>query len=86
MTGHEAIGGFWQAVLDAGAHDLVLKLVDWELAGDTAIEVGTWQVNIANSDGGDDIVLGGKTLVVWTRGDDGTLRMAHDMWNDNPSE
>lgn len=84
VEGRDSIVEFWQAVWDGGAHSLNLELAEAQVAGDTAVEVGTWEVKHPKSDGGEDALLSGRTLVVWRRGDDGVWRMSNDMWNDNP--
>lgn len=81
VVGREAIGQYWQAGFDIGVRDLQLGLTAVDLVGDdTMIETGTWAVTIPTEDGGT-MQIGGKTLVVWKKGEDGTWRMAQDMWN-----
>lgn len=80
VEGREAIAAFWQPVLDSPAKDIELTLIAVDIQGDTAIETGTWAVTVP-ADGGGEMQVGGKTLVVWKKGDDGQWRMAQDMWN-----
>ena len=81
VEGTDAIAAFWQAVMDSPAHDLVLKLVDADIIDDnTAIETGTWTITVPKQEGGE-MQIGGKTLVIWKRGEDGAWRMTQDMWN-----
>jgi len=81
IEGREAIGKFWQGLMDAGVNGLDLGLIAVEMHGDTRIETGTWSVKAPKEGGGED-VLSGKALVVWKKGADGVWRMSQDMWND----
>ncbi len=81
IEGREAIGKFWQGLMDAGVSGLDLGLIAVEMHGDTMIETGTWSVKVPKEGGGED-VLSGKALVVWKKGADGVWRMSQDMWND----
>ncbi len=79
VEGREAIGKFWQGLMDAGVHSLDLGLIAVEINGDTMIETGTWAVKAPSDQG--EVDAAGKALVVWKKGDDGAWRMSQDMWN-----
>ena len=81
VEGREAIGTYWQGAMDAGVHSLDLGLIAVEMLGDTMIETGTWEVTVP-AEGGGETQVGGKALVIWKKGADGTWRMSQDMWND----
>lgn len=81
--GREAVKAFWGAVLDAGVHSLELDVIEVEVLGDTAIEVGTWAA-IRVDENGADVPIHGNSLVIWKRGEDGTWLMSHDIYNYNP--
>lgn len=83
--GREAVKAFWGAVLDAGTHSLDLDIIEVQVLGDTAIEVGTWAAMRVGEDGSD-IPIHGNSLVIWKRGSDGTWLMSHDIYNLNPDE
>lgn len=81
IEGREAVAQFWQAVMDSPVHSLALGGVALEVAGDTAIETGTWSITVPK-EGGGEMQVGGKALVIWKKGADGAWRMSQDMWND----
>lgn len=83
VEGREAIAAFWQAVMDSPAHDLEVTPIEIDLLGDTAIETGRWTITVPTEDGGE-ARIGGNTLVVWKKGEDGAWRMQQDMWNNTP--
>jgi uncharacterized protein (TIGR02246 family) len=75
VTGTEAIGQFWQAVFDSGIKGASLVTVEVESHGDTAYEVGKFELR-----GGDGKVLDhGKYVVIWKK--EGTSWKLHrDIW------
>jgi uncharacterized protein (TIGR02246 family) len=75
VTGTEAIGQFWQAVFDSGIKDASLVTVEVESHGDTAYEVGKFELR-----GADGKVLDhGKYVVIWKK--EGTSWKLHrDIW------
>lgn len=83
VEGREAIAVYWQAVMDSPAHDLEVTPIEIDLLGDTAIETGRWTITVPTEDGGE-ARIGGNTLVVWKKGEDGAWRMQQDMWNNTP--
>ena len=83
VEGREAIGQYWQSVMDAGVHSLKLGLVAAETLGDTMIETGTWTVTVPSEDGAE-VEVGGNALVIWKKGEDGAWRMSQDMWSNAP--
>jgi uncharacterized protein (TIGR02246 family) len=82
MTGRQNIQGFWQGFFDAGASDAKLKSVQISGSGDLAYEVGEYSAMMPQPSGGTAPGTG-KYLVVFERQQDGTLKMAADMFSPN---
>ncbi|MDT8307553.1 MAG: SgcJ/EcaC family oxidoreductase [Anaerolineae bacterium] len=76
VRGHEALQGFWQAIMDMGVKDATLDIVEVEDLGDTAIEVSTYTMQ---GEGGQ-VIDEGKYIVVWKQ-DDGQWKMYRDIFN-----
>lgn len=76
ISGPEAIGVFWQGVIDSGIAGLDLKNGEIEDKGDTAIEVSSFEMF-----GGDgSVVATGKFIVIWKNGENG-WQLHRDIWN-----
>ncbi len=76
VSGPEAIGVFWQGVIDSGIArvDLITGEVDRE--GDTAIEVSRFEMF-----GGDgSIAAAGKYIVIWKHAGN-SWQLHRDIWN-----
>jgi uncharacterized protein (TIGR02246 family) len=84
MSGRAAIEAFWQGILDAGLRDARLETVSLEMHGDTAIELGTYVLNIA-APTGSPVEDRGKFVVIWKRDIDGVWRWAVDIFNSDLS-
>jgi len=82
MTGRQNIQGFWQGFFDAGASDATLKSIQISGSGDLAYEIGEYSAMMPQPSGGTAPGTG-KYLVVFEREQDGTLRMAADMFSPN---
>ncbi len=76
FSGRDAIEGFFQAAIDGGIKGLNLSTLELEIQGDTAHEVGTYELV---ADGGV-VADSGKFIVIWKRVD-GTWRIHRDMIN-----
>ena len=76
VTGSEAILEFWKAALAAAPPAAKLTSTEVEAHGDTAHEVGTYQMFA--SDG--KVVDTGKYVVVWKR-EGGQWKLHRDMWS-----
>ena len=76
VTGAEAILEFWKAALAAAPPAAKLTSTEVEAHGDTAHEVGTYQMFA--SDG--KVVDTGKYVVVWKR-EGGQWKLHRDIWN-----
>ncbi len=76
FSGRDAIQGFFQAAIDGGIKGLNLSTLELEIQGDTAYEVGTYELV---ADGGV-VADSGKFIVIWKRVD-GTWRIHCDMIN-----
>ena len=76
MTGHEAVQGFWQAVMDMGIEKAAIFTGEVEDHGDTAIEVSSYKLFGA----GDQELDQGKFIVVWKQVD-GEWKLHRDIFN-----
>ncbi len=76
VSGPEAIGIFWQGVIDSGIARLDLITEEIDAEGDTAIEVARFEMF-----GGDGaIAAAGKYIVVWKHSESG-WQLHRDIWN-----
>lgn len=78
ITGTEAIGSFWQGVMDSGVQGAQLETTELFGGGDTATEVGRYTLTGADGQTLDQ----GKYIVVW-KNDDGQWKLHRDMWSSN---
>ena len=76
VSGRAAIQGFWRAVMGMGVASAKLTVVEAESIGDTAWEVGRYNLYTAAGDAIDE----GKYIVVWKRTEAG-WRLHRDIWN-----
>ncbi len=76
FSGRDAIQDFFQGAIDGGIKGLNLTTLELEIQGDTAHEVGTYELVV---DGGV-VADSGKFIVIWKR-IDGTWRLHRDMIN-----
>jgi len=83
VDGRDGIAGYWGAAFEAGVTNLVVESTDFEVLGDTAIDVGNWQVTVPDGKGGT-MTPTGKYLLVWKRNGDGVWQVSRDIWNDDP--
>jgi len=74
--GREAIQKAFQGAIDAGVKGLTLTTLEVEPHGDTATEVGTWEMK--GQDGA--TVDHGKFIVIW-KNEGGQWRLHRDIWN-----
>ena len=75
VTGPQAIGQFWQAVFDSGVKGASLVTVEVESFGDTANEVGKFELR-----GADGKVLDhGKYVVIWKK-EGSSWKLHRDIW------
>jgi uncharacterized protein (TIGR02246 family) len=82
ISGRQNIQGFWQGFFDAGASDAKLKSTRISSSGELAYEIGEYSAMMPQPSGGT-APGSGKYLVVFERQQDGTLRMAADMFSPN---
>ena len=75
VSGTAAIGEFWQAVFDSGIEGVSLVTVELESYGNTAYEVGKFELNGANGQ----VVDHGKYVVVWKK-EGASWRLHRDIW------
>lgn len=80
ITGRDAIRDFWQGAIDAGVRKARLEIKEVDLAGDTAIDVG--QYELSGADG--QVIDRGKYIVIWKRERD-AWKMHRDIWNSSLS-
>ena len=76
VSGTEAIGEFWQGVMEMGVATATLETVELEGHGDTAIEEGRY--TLGDADG--QVLDQGKFIVVW-KNVGGTWKLDKDIWN-----
>lgn len=76
VSGTEAIGGFWQAVMDAGVASAELRVEEAQGLGDTAWEVGHYALFDSSGTALDE----GKYIVIWKRTEAG-WKLHRDIWN-----
>jgi uncharacterized protein (TIGR02246 family) len=76
VTGHGAIQGFFQAVIDGGLKGLNISTLELDIQEDTAHEMGTYEM-IAE---GGVVIDNGKFIVIWNRVD-GNWLLHRDMIN-----
>ena len=76
QEGSDAIQNFWQMVMDMGIKEAHLETLDVEQEGDTAIEMGQYELSGAEGQRMDQ----GKYIVIWKR-DQGKLKLHKDIWN-----
>ena len=75
VTGIQAIGQFWQAVFDSGIKSASLVTVEVESHGDTAYEVGSFELRGADGN----VLDHGKYVVIWKK-EDGSWKLHRDIW------
>lgn len=75
-TGSQAILEFWKAALPVVPPAATLTSTEVETHGDTAHEVGTYQMFAADGK----VVDTGKYIVVWKR-EGGQWKLHRDIWN-----
>ena len=76
VVGHAAIQGFWQAVFNSGLTGAALDTLEVEQFGDTAIEVGKYQLLVA----GGQVADWGKYIVIWKH-EGGAWKLHRDIFN-----
>jgi ketosteroid isomerase-like protein len=76
VTGSQAIVEFWKAGLNGAPPVGKLTTVEVEAHGDTAHEVGTYELSTADGK----IIDKGKYVVIWKR-EGGQWKMHRDIWN-----
>lgn len=76
VTGTEAIAAFWQGAFDAGLKGAKLTTVEVEAFGDTANELGTYELYDADGNTADH----GKYVVIWKHRDGG-WKLHWDIFN-----
>jgi ketosteroid isomerase-like protein len=76
LTGHEAIGGFWQGAMDMGLKGVTLETAELDEYGDTTVEQGRYQLTDVEGNVADR----GKYMVIWKRDGD-TWKLHRDIWN-----
>ena len=76
LTGKDAIQEIWQSILDMGAKEIKLDIVEVEGQGDTAIEVSNYTLY---SEDGQELDKG-KYIVIWKQ-KDGQWKLHRDIFN-----
>jgi ketosteroid isomerase-like protein len=78
VSGIEAIQQFWQGVMASGVKGATLTTLEVDEQGDTAYEVGKYELRGE----GNKVLDHGKYVVVWKRVQ-GQWRLHRDIWNSN---
>jgi uncharacterized protein (TIGR02246 family) len=76
QKGSNAIQNFWQMVMDLGIKGARLETLEVEQEGETAIEMGQYELSGADGQRMDQ----GKYIVIWKR-DVGQWKLHKDIWN-----
>ena len=76
LTGHQAIQGFWQAVMDMGIKKASLEVVETEDFGETATEVSKYTL----FDQAGQELDQGKYIIIWKQ-EGGEWRLHRDIFN-----
>jgi len=76
--GQAAIQNIWKGAISAGLKGVVLTTAEVETHGDTAHEVGTYEMRDAGGKPADR----GKYIVIWKR-EQGQWKLHRDIWNTN---
>ena len=81
LTTRQEILDFWTGFVETSTwRDLELTMVNLDLDGNMAYEIGTYQVNFRMT-GSDLMNERGKYLVVWKRQPGGLWKAVADIWN-----
>ncbi len=78
LRGRAAIQQFLQGILDMGVKELKLETLELETFGDTAVQVGTYELLAEGGAQADS----GKFIVIW-KNIDGQWQLHRDMINTN---
>lgn len=81
VQGRENVQKFWQGAISAGLKLVSLEIMDLEVHGNTAIEVGRY-VSTMPGTGGATVTDNGKYVVVWKR-EGRHWKLAIDTFNSN---
>ena len=76
QNGSNAIQNFWQMVMDMGIKAAHLETLEVEQEGETAIEVGQYELNGSEGQRMDQ----GKYIVIWKK-QLGQWKLHKDIWN-----
>ena len=76
QKGTNAIQNFWQMVMDMGIKAAHLETLEVEQVGETAIEMGQYELSGADGQRMDQ----GKYIVIWKR-QAGQWKLHKDIWN-----
>jgi len=76
VRGRIAIREFWQGAINMGIKEAKLTIVEVEQQGDTAVEVGQYQLKGA----GGETMDAGKYVVIWKQ-EAGEWKLHRDIWN-----
>jgi ketosteroid isomerase-like protein len=81
IANRQGIQAFWQSVISAGIKAVKLETSLVEACGDTAYEVGKYELTIPTATGGT-TTDHGKYVVIWKK-QGRRWKLAHDIWNTN---
>lgn len=85
VEGRAAIQSAQKRMIEGGVQALDLECIDVIEAGDLAIEIGRTTLTI-QPPSSESVIANGKSVVVWRRQKDGTLKIVVDTFNsDTPA-
>jgi uncharacterized protein (TIGR02246 family) len=76
VSGKQAIADFWQGGIDSGIKAASLSTVEVEGQGDTAYEVGKYELKGQEGQ----VLDSGKYVVIWKQ-ENGKWKLHRDIWN-----
>lgn len=80
VEGRAAIRLTIQGMLDAGVEGLSLEVVDVIDDGNISVDIGRFTLTVQPA-GADSVIDNGKYVVVWRQQQDGSLKIAADIFN-----
>ena len=81
LRGRRMIERFWRTGMEIGVDNVELDLLELELRGDIALEVGQYRLHVAAAPGNPATVNRGRYLVLHRLGPDGRWRRAAEMFS-----
>ncbi|MDH4273176.1 MAG: DUF4440 domain-containing protein [Candidatus Aminicenantes bacterium] len=83
IKGKPGIEAYWNGAIQMGVKNLVLTVVELGGADDFVYEVGTAVMTVQLEGMTEPMEGGGKYVVIWKKGEDGTWKLHVDIFNTN---